>query len=217
MEICPVTRMRIEQVKTVDDDHFRKRDFTGRWSSELVNQETGYWSAVNCGRGVCGPQYYHSGSNLVWSVPIIIHEDNLGAIAIAKNPVGHGRTKHIDTQYHFVLKQVNVATDEMLADILTKPLPNIAIREAYKWTGTENCQISTVESGSVAITKLTAFISSLILMLRQLFEGCFFTLTDKHSAEYLFSFFYWFVLRFLSFFFFVFFKSLCSFISNIFI
>lgn len=31
-----------------------------------------------------------------------IHEDNQSAIAIAKNPIQHARTKHIDIQYHFV-------------------------------------------------------------------------------------------------------------------
>ena len=55
--------------------------------------------------------------------------DNQGAIA--KNPVGHARTKHIDVRYHFVREGVQngtitlkyVATDEMIVEILTKPLP----------------------------------------------------------------------------------------------
>lgn len=63
--------------------------------------------------------------------PVVINEDNQGAIAMAKNPVGHARTKHIDIRYHFVREGVQdgaiilkyVATDEMIADILTKPLP----------------------------------------------------------------------------------------------
>ena len=63
--------------------------------------------------------------------PVVINEDNQGAIAMAKNPVGHARTKHIDIRYHFVCEGVQngaiilkyVATDEMIADILTKPLP----------------------------------------------------------------------------------------------
>ena len=63
--------------------------------------------------------------------PIVINEDNQGAIAMAKNPVGHARTKHIDIRYHFVREGVQngaiilkyVATGEMIADILTKPLP----------------------------------------------------------------------------------------------
>ena len=60
-----------------------------------------------------------------------IYEDNQRAISMAKNPVGHARTKHIDIRYHFVREGVQdgaialkyIATDEMIADILTKPLP----------------------------------------------------------------------------------------------
>lgn len=63
--------------------------------------------------------------------PMIIYEDNQGAIAMAKNPVGHKRTKHIDIKFHFVREKVQegalllqyCTTKEMLADILTKPLP----------------------------------------------------------------------------------------------
>ena len=50
---------------------------------------------------------------------------------MAKNPVGHARTKHIDIHYHLVPEGVQdgvialkyIATDEIIADILTKPLP----------------------------------------------------------------------------------------------
>ena len=31
--------------------------------------------------------------------PTVLMEDNQGAIAISKNPVGHARTKHIDIRY----------------------------------------------------------------------------------------------------------------------
>ena len=61
----------------------------------------------------------------------VIMEDNQGAIAMARNPVGHARTKHIDIRYHFVRECVAEGTIElvycptklMLADLLTKPLP----------------------------------------------------------------------------------------------
>ena len=60
----------------------------------------------------------------------VILEDNQGAIAIAKNPVNHSRTKHIDIRYHYIRECVQngqielqyCPTDEMKADILTKPL-----------------------------------------------------------------------------------------------
>lgn len=32
----------------------------------------------------------------------VIYCDNKSAIAIAKNPALHGRTKHIDTRFHFI-------------------------------------------------------------------------------------------------------------------
>ena len=62
--------------------------------------------------------------------PTVILEDNQGAIAIAKNPVNHSRTKHIDIRYHYIREcvqngQIQVQycpTFDMKADILTKPL-----------------------------------------------------------------------------------------------
>ena len=63
--------------------------------------------------------------------PTVLMEDNSGAIAIAKNPVSHARTKHIDIRYHYVREAVQDSmvnltycpTEEMTADLLTKPLP----------------------------------------------------------------------------------------------
>ena len=65
------------------------------------------------------------------SKPITLFEDNQGAIALAKNPVAHSRTKHIDIRFHFVREaQENgvidiqyCPTEEMAADVLTKPIP----------------------------------------------------------------------------------------------
>ncbi len=62
--------------------------------------------------------------------PVMILEDNQGAIAIAKNPVDNSRTKHIDIRYHYICECVQngqiqlqyCPTDDMKADILTKPL-----------------------------------------------------------------------------------------------
>ena len=35
---------------------------------------------------------------------VLVHQDNQGAIALAKNPVFHQKTKHIDLRYHFTDK-----------------------------------------------------------------------------------------------------------------
>jgi hypothetical protein len=64
------------------------------------------------------------------SAPIWIYSDSQGSIALSKNPEYHARTKHIDIQHHFVREHVSnghvyfsyVSTDNMAADILTKPL-----------------------------------------------------------------------------------------------
>ena len=67
----------------------------------------------------------------VFQDPTVLYEDNQGAISVANNPIIHARTKHIDIRYHFVREKVEdgtiqlkyCPTDEMIADILTKPLP----------------------------------------------------------------------------------------------
>ena len=37
----------------------------------------------------------------------VLMEDNQGAICIAKNPVEHSRTKHIDVRYHYIREALN--------------------------------------------------------------------------------------------------------------
>ena len=39
-----------------------------------------------------------------------ILEDNQGAIAMTKNPIGHKRTKHIDIKHHFIRENVQAET-----------------------------------------------------------------------------------------------------------
>ncbi|GJX16863.1 zinc finger, CCHC-type containing protein [Tanacetum coccineum] len=64
---------------------------------------------------------------------VTIQVDNKSAIALMKNPVFHGRSKHIDTEYHFIREcvekediQVEFINGEyQKADILTKALPKI--------------------------------------------------------------------------------------------
>jgi hypothetical protein len=58
--------------------------------------------------------------------------DNKSTLALAKNPVFHGRSKHIDTRYHFITESIVkkeiqlkfVKTHYQVADIFTKPLKN---------------------------------------------------------------------------------------------
>lgn len=69
------------------------------------------------------------------SVKLLV--DNRSAIDLAKHPVAHGRSKHIDTRFHFLRDHVNKGTlvlehcrtDIQLADILTKPMKRIRFKE----------------------------------------------------------------------------------------
>nr|GEW99452.1 zinc finger, CCHC-type [Tanacetum cinerariifolium] len=64
---------------------------------------------------------------------VTIQVDNKFAIALMKNPVFHGRSKHIDMKYHFIRECVErediqvdfVSGEYQNADILTKVLPKI--------------------------------------------------------------------------------------------
>jgi hypothetical protein len=59
-----------------------------------------------------------------------MYSDNQGCIALAENPENHARSKHIDVQYHYTRQLVEYGkikldycpTEDMLADVLTKPL-----------------------------------------------------------------------------------------------
>jgi hypothetical protein len=61
---------------------------------------------------------------------VALFVDNNSAIALMKNPVFHGRSKHIDTKYHFIRECIErgqivakrVGTGEQKVDSLTKAL-----------------------------------------------------------------------------------------------
>uniref|UniRef100_A0A2N9GYZ6 Reverse transcriptase Ty1/copia-type domain-containing protein n=1 Tax=Fagus sylvatica TaxID=28930 RepID=A0A2N9GYZ6_FAGSY len=74
---------------------------------------------------LCDLQLYLPSAPLIWC-------DNTSALALASNPVFHGRTKHIEVDYHFVRERVVrgdlslqfISTHDQLADIFTKALPS---------------------------------------------------------------------------------------------
>lgn len=60
--------------------------------------------------------------------PVVLYIDNKSTIDLAKNPVFHGRSKHIDVRYHFIRECIergeiivrHVSSEYQRADILTK-------------------------------------------------------------------------------------------------
>ena len=75
-----------------------------------------------------------------------IMEDNQGVIAIAKNPVAHARTKHIDIRFHYVREAIEEGiieieycpTDVVIADLLTKPLSKKRLERLRQMMGLIN-------------------------------------------------------------------------------
>jgi hypothetical protein len=74
---------------------------------------------------LCDLKLFLPSAPLIWC-------DNTSALALASNPVFHGRTKHIEVDYHFVREKVVrgdlllqfISTHDQLADIFTKALPS---------------------------------------------------------------------------------------------
>lgn len=72
---------------------------------------------------------------------IPVYCDNTSAINLAKNPIVHSRTKHIEVRHHFIRDHIMkndidlkfVETSNQIADIFTKPLTgerfNVLVRE----------------------------------------------------------------------------------------
>jgi len=75
--------------------------------------------------------------NHVQDEPIVLWCDNKSAIAIAKNPIQHGRTKHINVKFHALreagqngdVKLQHCSSEEQLSNILTKALPSAKFME----------------------------------------------------------------------------------------
>lgn len=61
----------------------------------------------------------------------ILFNDSASAQKLARNPIFHRRTKHIDIKHHFVREALKdnvlslkyLCTEDMIADIFTKALP----------------------------------------------------------------------------------------------
>ncbi|GMF65678.1 unnamed protein product [Phytophthora lilii] len=76
-----------------------------------------------------------------------IYEDNQSCIKMTKNPVNHGRAKHIDIKYHHIRDEVKrgeviveyCETATMLADILTKGLAGPRHKDLTAALGVHAC------------------------------------------------------------------------------
>ena len=80
--------------------------------------------------------------------PPALMVDKQPSIALAKNPILHDRSKHIDMKFHFLRDYVDggqiiiefVETSRQLADVLTKALSHFRFMELKEMIGMEGVQ-----------------------------------------------------------------------------
>jgi hypothetical protein len=72
--------------------------------------------------------------------PVMIHCNSTSALAYAKDPKYHGKTKHIDIRYHYIRDMVaqkevvlkHISTSQMIANPFTKPIARDAFQTHVK-------------------------------------------------------------------------------------
>ena len=106
------------------------------WSSKkqstvtLSSTEAEYIASTHTAKEAIWLRRLFMGLQQPLSFPIPLHINNQSAIAIAKNPEFHNRTKHIDIHYHFLHHKVEssnitldyMPTNDQPANVLTKGL-----------------------------------------------------------------------------------------------
>ena len=95
--------------------------------------EAEYIDASDAAKEVVWMKKFISGLDVIPSIinPVDLYCDNNGAIAQAKEPRSHQRSKHILRRFHLIreivdrgdVKICRVSTNDNIADPLTKPLP----------------------------------------------------------------------------------------------
>lgn len=96
----------------------------------LSSVEAEYMAATQATKEALWWRKFLQGVGIQVHPTTVIHSDSQGSIALSKNPEHHARSKHIDIRHHFVREQVvsgtislqYVPTEDMLADVMTKPL-----------------------------------------------------------------------------------------------
>ena len=94
--------------------------------------------------------------------PTEIRVDSKAAIDLAKNPVYHEKSKHIDMRYHSIREHikrgevsvVKVTSKEQAADILTKALPKASFEEGKRKLGMCRLGDLSIEEGCCEMSNL---------------------------------------------------------------
>src|SRR6201999_44767 len=122
------------------------------WSSKLQpvvtlsSTEAEYVAAMAAGKEICWMINLLTELGYKPPQPAQHNMDNQSTITVSKNPEHHGRMKHLDLDYHWLREKVEMKaiapvylqTDEMPADLLTKPLPRVKVEQFREAMGLMN-------------------------------------------------------------------------------
>lgn len=80
---------------------------------------------------------------------VVLHVDNKSTVDLIKNPVFHGRSKHIDKRFHFIrecvengdIKVMHVSNKEQKVYIFTKSMANKKFEEMRNLLGVKQIKI----------------------------------------------------------------------------
>jgi hypothetical protein len=108
----------------------------------LSTKDAEYIALSECSREAIARSQFLKELQISHEIPALLC-DNTSAITIARNPVHHHRTKHIDIKYHYVrhvLQEGQITIDHIEsehqpADILTKKLNSVKHRKALRIMG----------------------------------------------------------------------------------
>jgi hypothetical protein len=107
------------------------------WSSKrqnlvaLSSTEAEYIGLSNAGQQLCWLRTFFEDIGYSQEIPTTLFCNNQGAIILTKDPEYRTKTKHIQWKYHYIRDDVvakgqaiiqYIPTDDMVADIFTKPL-----------------------------------------------------------------------------------------------
>jgi transposase InsO family protein len=126
------------------------------WSSKLQDfvslstTEAEYVAAVEAGKEILWMRHIldEFGYSVNGASPLLM--DNQSALSVSKNPEHHGRMKHLRARYFWLRDEVDantiqplyIQTDEQLADMLTKALSPLKIRNFCGKIGLQRtCQV----------------------------------------------------------------------------
>ena len=99
----------------------------------LSSTEAEYMALTAAAQEACSLRFLQQEFRVPSDSPVLIYEDNKGAIAMSVNPTLHKTSKHISIKQHFIREAVQngdvcleyIPTDAMLADALTKALSKV--------------------------------------------------------------------------------------------